>query len=193
MRRVVFTSFGDATNGANGAVIITAIVWGLDNRFHVATAGRGGDIISSSVPRQSLVLSAGCFSFDPRTSALADESGSGPSGMAFDNRGRKFVSNPTNHIQLVMYESRYAARNPAYEMPGPLLDLGERNIVYPAAAGQPLPVHFFAATGLSFYRGYLFPSDYVDNPFVADAVAGVVHRDKLRAKRPSPGRRTRAG
>lgn len=181
MRRVVFTSFGDATNGVNGAVIITAIVWGLDNRFHVATAGRGGDIISSSLPRQSLVLSAGCFSFDPRTFALADESGSGPSGMSFDNRGRKFVSNPANHIQMVMYKSRYAARNPVYEMPGALLNLDERNIIYPAS-GQGAPVHFHAAAGLTLYRGYLFPRDYVDNPFVADAVADVVHRDILQAR-----------
>jgi len=181
LRRVVFTSFGDATNGANGAVIVTAIVWGLDNRFHVATAGHGGDVISSSVPRQSVVLSAGCFSFDPRTSALADESGSGPSGMAFDNRGRRFVSNPTSHIQMVMYESRYAARNPAYQMPNALMDLDERDIIYPAITGQPSPVRFIAAVGLTLYRGYLFPSDYAENPFVADAVANVVHRDKLQA------------
>src|SRR5277367_1818602 len=63
VRRVVFSSFGDPTNGANGAVIITAIVRGVDNLFHVATAGRGGDIISSSAPKQSVVLSSGCFSF----------------------------------------------------------------------------------------------------------------------------------
>jgi putative membrane-bound dehydrogenase-like protein len=182
MRRVVFSSFGDATNGVNGAVIFSTIIWGMDNRFHVATAGLGGDVISSSSPKQSIVLSGGCFSFDPRTFALADESGFGPSGMALDNRGRRFVSSPVQHIQMVMYESRYAARNPYFKMPDVLFDMGGHNIIYPAVAtGQPLPVRFFDAYGLTFYRGYLFPLDYVDNPFVADTAANVVHNDKLRA------------
>jgi putative membrane-bound dehydrogenase-like protein len=180
-RRVIFSSFGDATNGANGAVIITAILWGLDNRFHVATAGRGGDIISSSLPKQSMVLSAGCFSFDPRSFTLADEGGSGPSGMAFDNRGRKFVSSPANHIQQVMLESRYATRNPFFNLPDALADMDERNIIYPATSGQPLPAPITAAAGLTIYRGYLFPPDYAENPFVADTIAGVVHHDRIRA------------
>jgi putative membrane-bound dehydrogenase-like protein len=180
VRRVVFSSFGDATNGANGAVVFTAIIWGRDNRFHVGTAGRGGDIISSSSPKQSVVLSAGCFSFDPRTLAVTDESGSAPSGMAFDNRGRKFVSYPAEHLLMVMYEARYARRNPFFEMPGALADISSSETIYPTIPSQPSPGQFVAATGLMFYRGYLFPLDYVENPFVADALAAVVHRDKIR-------------
>ena len=179
-RRVVFSGFGDATNGASGVVNYTAMIWGLDNRIHVATVGHSGDIISSSQPKQSIVLSGGCFSFDPRTFSLMDESGAGATGMSFDNRGRRFISTATEHLKAVMYESRYAARNPYCQMPRAMADIGAPDVVYPAASGTPLPVRFFAASGLTFYRGYLFPLEYVDNPFVADTSANVVHRDKLR-------------
>ncbi len=180
-RRVVFSSFGEATNGAGGLVSFTAMVWGMDNQIHVATVGHGGDIISSSQPKQSVVLSGGCFSFDPRTLALVDESGGGASGMSFDIRGRRFISSPANHLQMVMYESRYAKRNPLWQMPDALLDASGPNLIYPVSGTTTMPARFSAATGLMFYRGYLFPVDYVDNPFVADPGAGVVHRDRLRA------------
>ena len=179
-RRVVFSGFGDATNGASGILNFTAMVWGMDNRIHVATVGHSGDIISSSQPKQSIVLSGGCFSFDPRTFVLMDESGGGASGMGFDNRGHRFISSPTEHLKAVMYESRYAARNPFWQMPEAMVDIGAPDVIYPAAVATPLPVRFFAATGLTFYRGYLFPPEYVDNAFVADTSANVVHRDKLR-------------
>ena len=62
-RRVVFQGFSGTTNGTDGRVRITSMAWGLDNRIHVATASRAGDIISSSSPTQSIVLKEGCFSF----------------------------------------------------------------------------------------------------------------------------------
>lgn len=88
VQREVFKGFGEATNGANGKVVITGMAWGFDNHIHVATASRGGDVMSSSSPRQSLILSEGAFDFDPRTFILAAENGPAPSGMSFDNRGR---------------------------------------------------------------------------------------------------------
>ncbi len=169
-RREVFKGFGEATNGANGKMIITGMAWGLDNKIHVSTASRGGDVISSSSPRQSLILSEGDFNFDPRTFALEAESGSAPSGIAFDNRGRKFVASNRHHIQMVMYESRYATRNPSYKMPGVLLNI---------AAGEG-SAHLTDVWSIAIYRGNVFPPEYLGNAFVADGTASLVHRDKLR-------------
>ncbi len=187
-RREVFKSFGEPTNGNGGKVTITSLAWGLDNRIHAATAGLGGDVISSSSPVQSIVLTNGNFAFDPRLFVLTSESGSGPSGMAFDNSGHKFVSSPTRHLQAVMYDAAGAARNPLAEMPPLLLDLapgGPASLIYPAkkstsASYDVAPDQFSAASGLMIYRGSAFPPEYVGDAFVMDAVANVVHRDKLR-------------
>ena len=182
VRLEVFKSFGDAANGAGGDVTITGMAWGLDNRIHVATASRGGDVISSSSPVQSIVLRHGSFAFDPRRYLLTDETGGGLSGICFDNRGRKFVCAPTNHLELVMYDARYSARNPFYEMPDAMLNLADNG---PASLirqpGAPTRVsHFTTARGITIYRGNVFPPEYSGDAFVADAAAGVVHRDKLR-------------
>ena len=57
------------------------------------------------------------FSFDPRTLDLRAESGGAQHGMSFDSRGRKFVCSNSDHIQLVMFEDRYASRNPFFAIP----------------------------------------------------------------------------
>ncbi len=37
--------------------------------------------------------------------------------MSFDDWGRKFVCSNSDHIQLVMFEDRYLARNPYLAAP----------------------------------------------------------------------------
>ncbi|MDB6021979.1 MAG: Cytochrome c, partial [Pedosphaera sp.] len=183
-RREVFKSFGDANNGANGQVIITSLAWGPDNRIHAATMSRGGDVISSSAPKQSVILGEGGFSFDPRTFLLAAESGSGASGMCFDDRGRKFISTPANPAKLIMYDARYEALNPYYKLPEAAWPLGPgaATLIYslvPSGSAAMAPVHFSAAKGITIYRGNAFPRDYVGDVFSTDAAANIVHHMKL--------------
>jgi putative membrane-bound dehydrogenase-like protein len=186
VRREVFKSFGEATNGANGQVIITGMAWGLDNRIHAVTAGKGGDVISSSSAAQSVVLSEGSFSFDPRTFLLAAESGSGASGLSFDDRGREFICTPTHHIEMVIAEPRWVTRNPYYTLPATtqnLRGLPATRLIYPPLRPgtiAPAPIRFSAAAGIAIYRGNAFPREYAGDAFVADAVAGVVHHDHIR-------------
>ncbi|HEX4343284.1 MAG TPA: PVC-type heme-binding CxxCH protein, partial [Verrucomicrobiae bacterium] len=190
-RREVFKSFGEETNGSSGKVVISSLEWGLDNRIHATTTGAGGDVISSSSPIQSIVLTNGNFSFDPRTFVLAAESGSAPSGLAFDDSGHKFVSSPVRHLQAVMYDAN-ATRNPWFEMPPVLDDLavsGPASFIYPAdrknlVAHYPdgaMPMHFSAAKSLVIYRGSAFPPDYSGDAFVLDTVGEVIHHDRLRS------------
>ncbi len=170
VRREVFKGFGDATNGANGKVSITGMAWGLDNRIYVSTASRGGDVISSSAPRQSLILGEGCFSFDPRDFQVTAESGSAPAGMSFDDRGRRFVAGHSHSLELVMHQLRYAARNPYYTMPGKLLDI----------AGSGGATNFPNVRNILVYRGSAFPPGYQENIFAIDAAGSVAFRAKLR-------------
>ncbi len=179
-RREVLRGFGEGTNGVGGRIIITSMVWGLDNRIHVGTAGRGGDIFSSNAPKRSAILTEGNFAFDPRTLEITPESGTAASGMSFDSRGRKYVSTPDEHILQVMYETRYAAHNPLYKMPPTQLDIAPAAPIYPAHTTPGSSAQFTAATGLMIYRGNAFPVDYWENAFVIDTAGGLMHRDKLR-------------
>src|SRR5579871_5057634 len=179
-RTEVFRGFGEPTNGIGGQILITSMAWGLDNRIHVGTAGRGGDIFSSNNPKRSTILTEGNFAFDPRTLEMIPESGSATTGMAFDSRGRKYVSTPNQHIAEVVYEGRYATRNVFYKLPATMLDIGPDAAIYPAHAATGSPAKFTTATGLLIYRGNAFPVDYWENAFVIDSLGGLVHRDKLR-------------
>jgi len=61
------------------------------------------------------------------------ESGGGQYGLSFDSRGRKFVCSNSSHIREVMYEDRFAARNPFFTMPPATIDI--------AADGPAAPVY----------------------------------------------------
>jgi putative heme-binding domain-containing protein len=145
------------------------------------------------------------FSFDPRLLELRAESGGAQHGMSFDSRGRKFVCSNSDHIQLVMFEDRYATRNPYFPMPqarasiaadGPAAEVFRISPDEPwrvirtrwrVAGLVPGPVegggrpsgYFTGATGTTIYRGDAFPADYRENAFVADCGSNLVHRKKL--------------
>ncbi|EEF58462.1 membrane-bound dehydrogenase domain protein [Pedosphaera parvula Ellin514] len=206
-RRVVYKGFNAGTNRLSNAVLFNGFGWGLDNRIHCTTEGQGGDIVSGTPPNtQSIVLKEGNFSFDPRTSQLFVENGSSQLGICFDNRGRRFVSYATAPMLLLMYEEKFALRNPYYEMPGPILDVaggGTADWLYAIqsarAASVPtrpgfrrsLPArtlrggtergiaHFTSAGGTTIYRGNLYGDPYVGDAFMADAAGAVVHHEKL--------------
>ena len=52
-----------------------------------------------------------------RTFEIELTSGGAQHGMCFDDWGRKFVSSNSDHIQQIMYEDRYVARNPRFSAP----------------------------------------------------------------------------
>jgi putative membrane-bound dehydrogenase-like protein len=180
VRRVVFTGYGDASRGAP-APAFTALAWGLDNLIHVGATGPG-EVAPNDSQKSAVALSEGNFAFDPRTLVPFAESGVAPTGMCFDDRGREFVCSSGDHIVLVMYEARYAARNPYLDMPGALLDVAARGAATTIYSLRPRPMAsgFSAATGLTIYRGQSYPADYWGDAFVADAAAGIVHHEKLR-------------
>jgi putative membrane-bound dehydrogenase-like protein len=207
-RRAVYKGFSASTNKLANSLLFNGLAWGLNNRIYVTTEGHGGDIISGTPPSTvSLVLKQGNFSFDPRTFQLFAESGSSQLGICFDNRGRGFVSYTNAPVLLLMYDLKYALRDEYFDIPGPILDVagnGAAGLLYPiqgprAAVAKPaklqfpyaLPakmqparseygaVHFTSAGGTTIYRGSLYGEQYEGDAFVADAVAGVVHREKL--------------
>ena len=205
-RQVVFTGFGNQRDRLDSQMFMNSLTWGLDNRIHGAK-GHGGTITAVAAPDSDpLDLRGRDFSFDPRTHSLRAESGGGKQGLSFDGYGRKFVCNPTSALQMLMYEDRYAGRNPHYVPPRPLVDIAlapgetsDRQLVHRISpedpwrrirnrwrsegvfAGPPPqpPPYLIAASGVTVYRGHIFPPAYRNSVFVGVAGNNLVHRRSL--------------
>jgi putative membrane-bound dehydrogenase-like protein len=209
-RQVVLTGFGTA----NVQGLPNCFRWGLDNRLHLATGNNGGRIAHVGGPAGPVAGPAASapvdiggrdLAIDPRTGAFRLTSGALQHGMSFDDWGRKFVSGNSNHIQQVMYEDRYVARNPFLKPPaaridiaadGPQAEVFRTSPVEPwreirtqlrVAGKVPGPVegggraagYFTGATGVTIYRGDSWPAEWRGIAVVGDAGGNLVHRKRL--------------
>jgi putative membrane-bound dehydrogenase-like protein len=203
-------------NRSNVQGLVNSLRWSLDNRIHGATSSSGGELRvvaektldDREVAKQKPLPARGRdFSFDPRTFDLRLESGGGQHGMSFDDFGRKFVCANSNHIQLVMYEDRYAARNPLLAAPPPLVDIaaeGPAAEVFRRSPVEPWRIvrtelrvsgkvpgiiegggraagYFTSATGVTIYRGDAWPKEHRGLAFIGDVGSNLIHRKRLEA------------
>ncbi|MGE5194688.1 MAG: PVC-type heme-binding CxxCH protein, partial [Deltaproteobacteria bacterium] len=202
VRKVVFTGF--ARSNVQG--LFNSFHWGLDNRIHGATSSSGAKVVRPDAPNEKpVVLSGRDFSFDPRTLDFTPTSGGAQHGMSFDDWGCKFLSSNSDHIQLVMYEDRYLARNPYLAAPGPRVSIaadGPQAEVFrispvepwrivrtrlrvsgavpgPVEGGGRAAGYFTGATGVTIYRGDAWPAEYRGQAFVGDVGSNIVHRKVL--------------
>ncbi len=209
VREVVFTGFAEGMSRVNVQGMLNSFIWGLDNRIHGATSSDGGSIKPIRHPEAGVVDVHGRdFMIEPRNMTIASEAGGGQHGLSFDDFGRRFACNNSDHIRLFMYEDRYAARNPFHTMPPPLESIavdGGAAEVYRISPEEPWRVirthwrvaglvdgpiegggrsagYFTGATGNLIYRGDAFPKEFLDNAFVGDAGGNLVHRKVLYPK-----------
>lgn len=201
-RRVVFTGFGKS----NVQGLLNSFSWGLDNRVHGATSSAGGQVRSADRPSDKAVnLNGRDFAFDPRSLELSATSGGAQHGMSFDAWGRKFVCSNSDHIQQVMFDDRYIARNPYFSAPGPRVSIaadGPQAEVYRISPVEPWRVvrtrlrvsgaapgpiegggraagYFTGATGVTIYRGDAWPATPFETAIVGDVGSNLVHRKLL--------------
>jgi putative membrane-bound dehydrogenase-like protein len=205
-RRVVFTGFAKGAARLNVQAMPNSFNWSLDNRIHGATGPNGGQITRSDASMAAVDLRGRDFSFDPRTLDFRAETGGSQHGLSFDNEGRKFVCSNSSHIQTLMYEERYAARNRVYSLPRALVDIsvdGGAAPVYRISPDEPWRVirtqwrvagkvpgpiegggrasgYFTSATGVTIYRGDAYGEDFVGDAFIGDCGSNLVHRKKVR-------------
>jgi putative membrane-bound dehydrogenase-like protein len=206
-RRVVFTGFAKGVERLNVQAMLNSFNWSLDNRIHGATGPNGGSITRPDAPNVPPVdLRGRDFSFDPRTLDFRAETGGSQHGLSFDNEGHKFVCSNSSHIQTLMYEERYAARNRVYSLPRALVDIAVDGGAAPVyrispdeawrvirtqwrVAGKvPGPIegggrpsgYFTGATGVTIYRGDAYGEDFVGDAFIGDCGSNLVHRKKIR-------------
>ncbi len=212
-REVVFTGFAIdyapyRTNQLNMQAMLNSFRWGLDNRIHGCTAPNGGEITSPRWPAGTPAVNVRGrdFAFDPRTGRLVAGAGGGQYGLAFDDRGRRFTCNNSDHLRVFLYEARYAERNPHFTMPPALQSIaadGPAAPVFRTSPEEPWRVlrtrwrvaglvpgpiegggrasgYFTSATGLMVYRGDAWPEEFRGDVFIADCGSNLIHRKKLR-------------
>ncbi|MEX0676803.1 MAG: PVC-type heme-binding CxxCH protein [Pirellulales bacterium] len=201
-RRLVFTGF----SRTNVQGLLNSFQWGPDNRIHGTASSTGGAVSRPDAPDfKPVSLGGRDFSFDPRTLDLRAESGGAQHGMTFDDWGRKFVCSNSDHIQMVMFEDRYLARNPAASAPGARASIaadGPQAEVFRTSPVEPWRIvrtrlrvtgaatgpiegggraagYFTGATGTTIYRGDAWPAEYAGQSFTGDVGSNIVHRKIL--------------
>ncbi len=207
-RKGVFTGFGSGASRLNVQALLNSFNWGLDNRIHGATGPIGAaEVRRVDAPSGTPIeLRGRDFSFDPRTLDIRPEAGGGQYGLSFDTDGRKFVCSNSDHLQLILYPERYAARNPAVSMPGSRLSIaadGPAAEVFRISPDEPWRIvrtrwrisgvvpgavegggrvsgYFTGATGATIYRGDAYGPEFVDNAFIGDAGGNLIHRKLLK-------------
>lgn len=203
-RAVVFRGFGSGIARLNVQALLNSFNWGLDNRIHGATGPNGGNRVESVSATQEppLDLRGLDFSFDPLSMRMRPELGGGQYGLSFDSTGRKFVCSNSDHLQMILFDAREIARNPAFAMPSPRISIaadGPAAEVFRISPDEPWRIvrtrwrisgvvpgmvegggrvsgYFTGATGATIYRGDAYGPEFVDNAFIGDAGGNLVHR-----------------
>ena len=184
-RQVVLTGLG--TQNVQG--LANSFRWGLDNRIHLACSSNGGRVYRpEDGPSTARELRGRDLALDPRTGQWELTSGAAQHGMAFDDWGRKFVSSNSDHLQQVLYEDRYLARNPqvlaapsrlSIAADGPQAEVFRVSPVEPwrilrtrlrvsgtvsgpIEGGGRAAGYFTGATGVQIYRGDAYPPTWRD-------------------------------
>lgn len=144
---------------------------------------------------------------DPVTNELTMVSGGQQYGHTIDNYGDRFICSNSNHIVHVTWPLHYLERNPQLVVPGtvrPIAREGAAAVVFRKSPAEPwrlvrtarraadpeyakrlpptelVPIGFFtSATGVTVYRGGVYPAEYHGNVFIGDVGGNLVHRKKL--------------
>ncbi|MBW8885563.1 MAG: hypothetical protein JF612_12500 [Planctomycetia bacterium] len=164
-----------------------------------------GDGQADNDQARPLSLRGRDIAIDPRNWEVTPVSGGAQHGLSFDDWGNRFVCSNSDHLQEVMYEDRYLARNPYIAAPsprrsiaadGPQADVFRTSPVEPwrivrtrlratgvvpgivEGGGRPAG-YFTGATGTTIYRGDAWPSQWHGVAIVGDVGSNLVHRKRL--------------
>ncbi len=127
--------------------------------------------------------------FNPDTGALEALGGRSQYGEAFDQWGRYFGSNNSNHIRMEMLAARYLQRNPDAPLSWGMADIsdhGEAAKVFPITERPTFELlteagEFTSACSVTPYTGDVFGGEFLRSTFVAEPVHNLVHRDVIEA------------
>ncbi|WP_158265433.1 PVC-type heme-binding CxxCH protein [Blastopirellula marina] len=203
-RQVLFTGF----RSSNVQGLLNTFQWGLDNRIHGVTSSSGGQVqkvVDGQAVGSPISLRGRDFEIDPLTMEMKAISGGGQHGMSMNQWGDKFTCNNSDHLQQIVYEDRYIARNPYVASPSArksiAVDGGQASVFRtspveawrvirtelrttnvvpgPIEGGGTAAGYFTSATGITIFRGDGWPAKYHGFAIVGDVGSNLVHRKQL--------------
>jgi putative membrane-bound dehydrogenase-like protein len=211
LKQHLFTGF--ARSNVQG--LLNSFQWGLDNRIHGATSSSGAAVLpgpdhpsmkaSRDAAPTPIALRGRDFTIDPRGWRLEPASGGAQHGMSLDDWGTGYVCSNSDHLQQVMFEDRYVARNPYLAAPssrlsiavdGPQADVFRTSPIEPwrivrtrlrskgvipgiVEGGGRASGYFTSATGVTIYRGDAWPESLRGIAVVGDVGGNLIHRKRI--------------
>lgn len=221
-KKHLFTGF--ARSNVQG--LLNSFQWGLDHRIHGATSSSGATVLlgpdhpagnsPATASPPGLALRGRDFAIEPRSLTIEATSGGAQHGLSLDDWGDSYVCSNSDHLQQVMFEDRYVARNPYLAAPsarlsiaadGPQADVFRTSPIEPwrivrtrlrskgvipgvVEGGGRAAGYFTSATGVTIYRGNAWPDAYRGLAIVGDVGGNLIHRKRLEPNGvPNVGRR----
>lgn len=204
VRKPIYTGFGRDHAGEG---MLNSFHWGLDNRFHISPGLDGGNVRrADQKDGKSVSVRGQGFLFDPRSLAFELTGGGGQHGMSMDDWGRKFVCGNSEPTHLVMYDSRYIARNPYLQAPAAAVNIAadgkytklmrisplepwrvlrtklrSQGVVKGSDEGGQPSGFFTGATGVTVYRGDAWPVEFRGSVLVGEVANNLVYRARVEA------------
>src|SRR3954471_1742156 len=198
VRKVVYTGLGRK----NVQGLLNTFLWGLDHKIYGQTSSSGGKITRPDKPGEPLDLSGRDFRFDPKTLEIEAITGGGQHGMSFNRWGDRFVCHNSDHLQAIVFDEKYVARNPYQSVISARRSIasdGPQAEVYrispieawriartqmrvsgvapgPIEGGGRAGGYFTGATGVTIYEGGEWPNDDEMIALTADVGSNLIHR-----------------
>ncbi|MFN0123705.1 MAG: PVC-type heme-binding CxxCH protein [Blastocatellia bacterium] len=204
VKRVLYTGFPLV----NPEHRITNFRPGVDNWIYAANNGNDGKITAPDQPNHPPVLIRGAdFRFNPVTEEFETASGPAQYGTTFDEWGRMYIANNTQHVRHVVLPMQYTRRAPLLDVAAYAQDISDHgkpsSPMFPLTGPQEwrkqrtalrqqryneqnlnrtehLGGYFTGASGLMAYSGDAWPAEYRASLFVGDVSANLAHRDVIR-------------
>lgn len=201
-RRLLYTGLGHS----NVQGLVNSFQWGLDNRIYAAVSSSGAQLQPAQDPTaKPLAIRGRDIAIDPRDWSISLVSGGAQHGLSVNDWGDRFVCSNSDHLQQILYEDRYLARNPYLAAPpprksiaadGPQADVFRTSPVEPwrvvrtrlrvtgvvkgaVEGGGRAAGYFTGATGVTIYRGDAWPAPLRGLAIVGDVGSNLVHRKQL--------------
>ena len=110
--------------GSGGRIDHELVSVGARQSFHVSTNNAGGNVARAGRSDAKTVSVRGHgFLFNPRDESFELTGCGGQHGMSMDDWGRTYVCANSDPFELIMYDSRYLARNPYLAAPAAAVNI----------------------------------------------------------------------